>query len=131
MRESNATLSNNSGTGLPGRLLDRLRRYRARPVGPVHSAAGSKQQLLVDQLPLVTYVEAVTPAGTVVHPSRQVEALLGYSVDDWLADPDFFAKTLHPGDRERVLAQAEECSRTGTSFACEYRLVGRDGRVIW
>src|SRR5215471_18387122 len=118
MRESNATFPNNSGTGLSGRLLDRLRRYRPR-VGPAHSAAGSKQQLLVDQLPLVTYVEAVTPAGTVLHPSRQVEALLGYSVDDWLADPDFFAKTLHPGDRERVLAQAEECSRTGTSFPCE------------
>jgi diguanylate cyclase (GGDEF)-like protein/PAS domain S-box-containing protein len=131
MRESDATLSNTSGTGLSARLLGRLRRYRARPVEPTHPTAGRKQQLLVDRLPLVTYVEAATPAGTALHPSRQVEALLGYSVDDWVADPDFFAKTLHPDDRERVLAQAEECSRTGTPFACEYRLVARDGRVVW
>jgi diguanylate cyclase (GGDEF)-like protein/PAS domain S-box-containing protein len=85
----------------------------------------------VEQLPLVTYVETVTPTVTALHPSRQVDALVGYSVDDWLADPDFFAKILHPDDRERVLAQADECRRTGTPFACEYRFVARDGRVVW
>jgi diguanylate cyclase (GGDEF)-like protein/PAS domain S-box-containing protein len=131
MHEPDATFSQSSGTPLPARLLDRLRRIRARRARPTHAAPGRKERLLVEQLPLVTYVETVTPTGTALHPSRQVDALLGYSVDDWLADPDFFAKILHPDDRERVLAQADECRRTGTPFACEYRFVARDGRVVW
>jgi diguanylate cyclase (GGDEF)-like protein/PAS domain S-box-containing protein len=130
MRESDATFPHSSGTGLSARLLDRLRRNRARRAGATQQVGG-KPRLLVEQLPIVTYVEAVTPAGTALHPSRQVEALLGYPVEDWLADPGFFAKTLHPDDRERVLAHAEECSRTGTRFACEYRFVARDGRAVW
>jgi diguanylate cyclase (GGDEF)-like protein/PAS domain S-box-containing protein len=131
MRETDATPPHSSGTGLSARLLDRLRRARARPSGATPRADGPKSRLLVEQLPLLTYVETATPAGTALHPSDQAEALLGYPVEDWLADPDFFATILHPDDRERVLAQAEEHRRTGTSFACEYRFVARDGRVVW
>ena len=78
MREPDATYTtNSSGARLPARLLDRLRRYRARPVGAAQPPHGPKQRLLVEQLPLVTYVEAATTDGTALHPSRQVEALLG------------------------------------------------------
>lgn len=94
-------------------------------------AAEAKYQTLVEQLPLVTYIDALTASATSLYASPQVEALLGYSVDEWLTDPEFFPKLLHPDDRERVLALVEHCNRTGDLFEAEYRLIARDGRTVW
>jgi diguanylate cyclase (GGDEF)-like protein/PAS domain S-box-containing protein len=94
-------------------------------------AAEAKYRTLVEQLPLVTYIDALTPTATSLYASPQAEAMLGYPVDEWLADPAFFAKILHPDDRERVLALVDECNRTGRPFESEYRLIARDGRTVW
>ena len=42
-----------------------------------------------------------------------------------------FVETLHPDDQERVLAAHERTRATGEPLRLEYRLVGRDGRVVW
>jgi diguanylate cyclase (GGDEF)-like protein/PAS domain S-box-containing protein len=94
-------------------------------------AAEAKYRTLVEQLPLVTYIDALTASATSLYASPQVKALLGYSVDDWLTDPEFFPKLLHPDDRERVLALVEHCNSTGELFKAEYRLIARDGRTVW
>jgi diguanylate cyclase (GGDEF)-like protein/PAS domain S-box-containing protein len=93
--------------------------------------AEAKYQTLVEQLPLVTYIDALTPTATAIYASPQVESLLGYSVQEWLDDPEFFAKLLHPDDRERVLAQVDHCNTTAEPFRSEYRLIARDGRTVW
>ena len=90
-------------------------------------AAEAKYRTLVEQLPLVTYIDALTASATSLYASPQVKALLGYSVDDWLTDPEFFPKLLHPDDRERVLALVEHCNSTGELFKADYRLIARDG----
>jgi len=116
MRETDGTLDPSAGVGHGE--AERL-------------AAAPRHRLLVEQLPLVTYVEAATPAGTSLYPSRQAEVMLGYPVENWLDDPEFFSKILHPDDRENVLALVESCRRTGRPFAHEYRLIARDGRIVW
>jgi PAS domain S-box-containing protein len=86
---------------------------------------------LIEQLPLVTYIDepAVAPS---IYISPQIEGLLGYSADEWLADPDLFVKLLHPADRERVLADHDRVFAAGDStWSFEYRLVARDGRTVW
>jgi PAS domain S-box-containing protein len=86
---------------------------------------------LIEQLPLVTYIDepAVAPS---IYISPQVEGLLGYSADEWLGDPDLFLNLLHPDDRERVLAEHERVfAEGGSSWSFEYRLVARDGRTVW
>jgi PAS domain S-box-containing protein len=86
---------------------------------------------LIEQLPLVTYIDepAVAPS---IYISPQVEGLLGYSADEWLADPELFLKLLHPDDRERVLADHDRVFAAGDSnWSFEYRLVARDGRTVW
>ncbi len=93
--------------------------------------AEAKCRTLVEQLPLVTYIDELTPTATAIYVSPQVESLLGYSVRDWLDDPEFFAKLLHPGDRERILAQVDHCNKTAEPFRSEYRLIARDGRTVW
>jgi diguanylate cyclase (GGDEF)-like protein/PAS domain S-box-containing protein len=116
MRESDATFDHLSAVG---------------GAEPDRSAATPRHRLLVEQLPLVTFVEAVSAAGVSIHPSRQAEAMLGYPVEAWLDDPGFFAQILHPDDREHVLALVDQCKRTGRQFSHEYRLMARNGRVVW
>jgi diguanylate cyclase (GGDEF)-like protein/PAS domain S-box-containing protein len=94
-------------------------------------AAEAKYRTLVEQLPLVTYIDALTASATSLYASPQVEPLLGYSVDEWLSDADFFPKLLHPDDRDRILALVDHCNETADPFRAEYRLIARDGRTVW
>ena len=86
---------------------------------------------LIEQLPLVTYMDepAIAPS---IYISPQVEALLGYTADEWLADPELFIKLLHPDDRGRVVADHERVFAAGeSSWSFEYRLIARDGHTVW
>jgi diguanylate cyclase (GGDEF)-like protein/PAS domain S-box-containing protein len=94
-------------------------------------AAEAKYRTLVEQLPLVTYIDALTESATSLYASPQVESLLGYSVDEWLSDPEFFPKLLHPDDYDRILALVAHCNETAEPFVAEYRLITRDGRTVW
>jgi diguanylate cyclase (GGDEF)-like protein/PAS domain S-box-containing protein len=57
--------------------------------------------------------------------------MLGFTVEEWIADPSLFVDRLDPEDRERVLAAHDRTHATGEAFHAEYRLHARDGRVVW
>src|SRR5207248_2782866 len=61
---------------------------------------------------------------------RQIEPLLGYSVEEWASDKDLFVRTLHPEDRDRVLAAHAHSHATHAPLSLEYRLLSRDGRTV-
>ncbi len=63
--------------------------------------------------------------------SRYVENMLGYTVEEWLATPNFWLSIVHPDDRERVGKGAEAVVRTGQNLVDEFRWLTKDGRVIW
>jgi PAS domain S-box-containing protein len=85
---------------------------------------------LVEQLPLVTYTDEPAAAPS-IYISPQVEQLVGYSAEEWLANPELFPELLHPNDRERVLADHDRILAAGeSSWSFEYRLVARDGRTV-
>ena len=63
--------------------------------------------------------------------SPQIEGMLGFSAEEWLADSQLWQQRLHPEDRARVLAKEAQSMVTGDTFASEYRLFARDGRVVW
>ena len=86
--------------------------------------------MLVEQLPQVTYIEQLD-GQSASYISPQIEALVGYTPEEWTSDPSFFGKRLHPEDRARVLADFAEMHATGDRFECEYRLLTRDSRVVW
>ena len=89
-----------------------------------------RYRALVEQLPLVVYVDALDKSSSNIFTSEQIEPLLGYSVDEWRDDSDLFVRTLHPDDRERVLAAHGRTHKTHEPLSIEYRLLGRDGRVV-
>jgi PAS domain S-box-containing protein len=68
---------------------------------------------------------------TALYLSPQAEAMLGYSMAEWSANPGLWAEILHPDDRARVRAEFEEAARGGRPFRAEYRLLTKAGEVRW
>ena len=93
--------------------------------------AETRYRTLVEQLPLAVYIDRADASSSNVYTSPQIEAMLGYSVEEWVADPSLFVQALHPDDRERVLAAHDRTQATGEPLRLEYRLYARDGRVVW
>lgn len=88
-------------------------------------------RLLVEQAPAIFYVDSAEAPDSTLFISPQVETVLGYSPDEWLGDSQLWHQLLHPQDRERVLHEHVRTNLTGEQFAQEYRLIARDGRVVW
>jgi diguanylate cyclase (GGDEF)-like protein/PAS domain S-box-containing protein len=95
------------------------------------SAAERKYRELVERLPVVTYVAEPGAVGTWVYISPQIERIMGYTPEEWMADSSIWANAIHPDDRDRVL-DAEERLKTGKRpSALEYRLITRGGSILW
>jgi PAS domain S-box-containing protein len=92
--------------------------------------AEARYRALVDSLPLVTWLTEPGDRGTTLYISPLIDELTGYSPTEWAEEPDLFTKLLHPDDRAGVLAELEGAVN-GTPLRTEYRLVARDGRVVW
>ncbi|HEV2591345.1 MAG TPA: ATP-binding protein [Gaiellaceae bacterium] len=86
---------------------------------------------LSDRLPIVTYTNRYSPTVETLWMSPQAERLTGYSLDEWVARPGFFQTILHPDDRAPVVEEMRASRAEGRAFSRDYRLLRRDGGVIW
>jgi diguanylate cyclase (GGDEF)-like protein/PAS domain S-box-containing protein len=93
--------------------------------------AEQRYRTLVEQIPAVTYVDPVDDPDTSLYTSPQIEQMLGYTPQEW-QNEKLWPKRLHPEDRERILA-ADERFEAGDEepFSEEYRLLAKDGSVVW
>jgi PAS domain S-box-containing protein len=64
--------------------------------------------------------------------SEQAPGVLGYTMEQFL-EPDFWAKRIHPDDREAFMALARRALGAGehTDLRLNHRMVAADGRVRW
>ena len=85
---------------------------------------------LVEQLAAVTYIAELGLEGKWIFVSPQIESLLGYTPEEWLAAPVNWIQHVHPEDRQLVTT-AEDAASSGSSFRAEYRMFHRDGKIIW
>lgn len=90
-----------------------------------------RYRTLVEQIPAVVYIAGVGEGGDWLYVSPQIEAILGYTPQEWLAHPAPFSSFLHPADRERVLAEEAFSGATGEPLRSEFRMVAQDGRAVW
>jgi PAS domain S-box-containing protein len=104
---------------------------RRDPDGPGFEAL----RALVDALPAVVYEAEPGRDGAWSNVSAHIETLLGYSPEEWMADPSLYTRSLHPDDREavmRVELREVETARGGDITAVtEYRMVRSDGTLVW
>ncbi|MFL6286331.1 MAG: PAS domain-containing protein [Pyrinomonadaceae bacterium] len=62
--------------------------------------------------------------------SDHVEKMLGYTVEEWLATPNFWLSIVHPDDRERAAAEARRKFNGNGDASNEFRWIRKDGAVI-
>src|SRR5215212_2583723 len=96
--------------------------------------AETRYRTLVEQIPAITYVQEPIESSNpkaVTYMSPQYETMLGYPSDSEVIDEEHWLRTLHPEDRERVLAEEARTDESGEPFEVEYRVIARDGRVVW
>jgi len=86
---------------------------------------------LIEEIPALTYVAWADENGTRAYVSPQIQAMTGYGPRDWVAVPDMWMRRLHPEDRDQVLQRFREACASGNRFTAEYRVLDREGRVVW
>jgi PAS domain S-box-containing protein/putative nucleotidyltransferase with HDIG domain len=94
-------------------------------------AAETRYRLLVERIPAITYIAAGEPPYQLLYISPQVEKLLGFSTEEWLAEPGLWSRQLHPDDRERVLAEDTASREQQRPAVSEYRILAKDRHVVW
>src|ERR687890_582718 len=93
--------------------------------------AEQRYRTLVEQIPAVTYIDPVDDPDTSLYTSPQIEQMLGYTPQEWQTEK-LWPKRLHPDDRERILAADKRFEAgDGEPFREEYRLLAKDGSVVW
>jgi PAS domain S-box-containing protein len=97
--------------------------------------AEARFRALVEQVPAAIYTQVIdeedSSISKTVYISPQTEPLLGYSVEETLADPTLWRKIVHPDDQERVAAEDAATNESGDPFRSEYRVIARDGHEVW
>lgn len=86
---------------------------------------------IVEGIPAVTYIDADDDLNTPLYVSPQIEDLLGYSVEEWMADPQLWANNIHPDDREWVYEENIRHTAEKGGYRAEYRMLTTDGRTVW
>lgn len=91
----------------------------------------SKYRSLIEQIPAVIYTAAMNADFHTIYVSPQLESQLGYSVKEWLDNPQLLIKQIHPDDRERIMSGLSISLMTGAPYHSEYRIYKKDGSIAW
>ena len=92
--------------------------------------AEAKYRMLVEQVAAISYIAELGIHGEWLYVSPQVETMFGFSAKEWLMDSRAWTQHVHPEDH-KVVEAAEEASQRGERFQAEYRVIRKDGRIIW
>ena len=119
-------------TEIQGLLMDVT---EARRIDRDRREVRRRYRSLVEAIPAMTYLEYASPhaprESRFAYMSPQVEEILGFTPEETMADPLFFANTLHPDDVERIMTASVRVQGTGEPFDEEFRQRTKDGRYRW
>jgi PAS domain S-box-containing protein len=100
--------------------------------------AEERYRTLIEHVPAVVYEAESGEEGRWTYVSPQIERMLGFTVEEWTSDPGLWARQIHPEDREWALADEDEAwarahtdGGEGVGPSAEYRMVHRDGHIVW
>jgi PAS domain S-box-containing protein len=86
---------------------------------------------LVERLPAIVYRARLGVQEPWRYIGPQVETILGFTQSEWLAEPAMWISRMHPEDREEAFAQEQQTQLTGDPLSSEYRMLAKDGRIVW
>src|SRR5580704_12082609 len=91
----------------------------------------ARYRALVEQIPAVVFMAYLDNGIGEAYVSPQIEAALGFSQNEWLEDPVRWYEQIYPDDKQRWSTEAAEMFLSGKPLKSAYRVLARDGRVLW
>jgi PAS domain S-box-containing protein len=92
--------------------------------------AESKYRTLVEQVAAISYIAELGLQGEWLYVSPQIETITGYTPEEWLAESRNWTRHVPQEDHEVIRAAEAGCVR-GEKFQADYRIVRKDGSIIW
>jgi len=92
-------------------------------------ASERRYYLLLQDLDAIVWEARTSPFGF-LFVSQKAEALLGYPLERWLTQPDFFWQCLHPEDRNHTNL-LDPAGGDGRTQELDCRAITADRRVVW
>jgi diguanylate cyclase (GGDEF)-like protein/PAS domain S-box-containing protein len=120
-----------------GRLLGESGQARDQlELALLHQAdSDSRYRVLVESVPAAVYIDVAdddfAAGGKVSYMSPQIERILGYPPEAFIDDPELWPALIHPSDLERTVAAYNEHWATKRPLRADYRMMARDGSVVW
>ena len=75
--------------------------------------------------------EMEVPSFKITFVSDQMEAILGFPIEKWLGEKDFWVKHVHPEDRAHVVERCRKAIAEGRDYSFQYRAIQASGKTIW
>ena len=102
---------------------------------PEGAEAEQRYRDLIEWLPATIYESEFGAEGEWFYISPHVETLLGFAPEEITSNPTLYYSRLHPDDRDEIMelerTEAEMAMREDLSVVSEYRMLHRDGSVVW
>lgn len=104
---------------------------RESTLGDTTESAQHRRRNWVNELShtIIWETDATTEQFTFV--SHSAEQVLGYPVEQWLENPDFWVNLIHPEDRQWTVAVCRKKMVQDRDYELEYRCLTADHRVVW
>ena len=87
------------------------------------------QSRLLDAMPAILW-SACASTYRFTYVSAAAETMLGYAIQRWIDEPEFWKSILHPDDQD-IPARCHEETVAGRDHELVYRMIAADGRVVW
>jgi PAS domain-containing protein len=88
-----------------------------------------RYRALVEQIPAITYTQVEDPSSPTgfrdVYISPQTKGILGYTPEEWSADPTLWVTTMHPDDRAHL-----HCRQSSHGFRVPTAGSQNQGRIV-
>jgi PAS domain S-box-containing protein len=91
----------------------------------------ARYRTLVEQIPAVVFMAFLDRGIGEAYVSPQIEAILGFSQEEWLNDPVRWYQQIHPEDKVRWSIEAAQLFLSGQPLKSLYRVLARDGHIVW
>ena len=101
------------------------------PIQDALPESDARYQTLIEQIPAVVFMAFLDKGIGEAYVSPQIEAILGFTQEEWLNDPVRWYQQIHPDDKDRWSVEAAELFLLGNPLKSLYRVIARDGRVVW
>lgn len=90
-----------------------------------------RYQDLLENSPSVNYVITGEKKGRISYTNPKIQALLGFTAQDWLSESNLWEKQVYQEDQAWVAVEWERSKKERLPFHAEYRMKTKSGKIIW